>query len=194
MLWRDMVTNVVTEKQTEARYLQYHHSLHFLTQDFKFQYDFKCRLFIFSLCHIFIHVFPIQDHVGIIIFVFILDLIKGIDCAIGTNKKDILHLCHRTKRGFLVPLNWTNWSITFCRCGCSPSQEYTDPPIGPIPQATSSNRDLISAVYCRMAKGQEHMPFPYFPLRWVKCVLLGILLISQSHQAREWREERPVEC
>lgn len=39
----------------------------------------------------------------------------------------------------------------------------------PIPQATSSNRDHILAVYCMMAIGQAHMPFPYFPLFFDKC-------------------------
>lgn len=43
-----------------------------------------------------------------------------------------------------------------------------------IPEATSSNGDLILAVYSMVAKSQEHMPFPYFPVRTDKCALHGI--------------------
>lgn len=53
-----------------------------------------------------------------------------------------------------------------------PKSRYTLTPL--IPQATSSNGDLILAVYCTRAKSQEHMPFPYFPLCLDKCVLHGI--------------------
>lgn len=43
-----------------------------------------------------------------------------------------------------------------------------------IPQAESSNGGLILVAYSTMAGRQEHMPFPYLPVRSDKCVLHGI--------------------
>lgn len=109
---------------------------------------------------------------------------QGIDCSRGTNLSSRFATeqageYHRPEPVSIGPL----YSVGVAEYVLPKSRVHWPHRARLVPQATSSNGELIVVVYCGMAQGQEHMPFPYFPLRWDKCVVHGTQLICQSLQA-----------
>ena len=85
--------------------------------------------------------------------------IKGIYCAMFSKfvqkNEEGDSSCQTTEPVSIGSL----YSVGVAAC-VLPKSRYTLTPL--IPQTKSSNGDLISALYCTMAKSQEHMPFPTF--------------------------------
>lgn len=117
---------------------------------------------------------------------------KVLILQLGQIDKDMSSTLPQNKEEITCTVELNLWQlvhyILWCGCMCAAQVKSTQTP--PSRPHTLSNiikwRPYLSGVL--MAKSQERMPFPYFPLCLDKCILHVIQLVCKSCQAREWRE------